>query len=148
MMARLTRQQREREIGMLHRGLIYNGVARRTRCQPLTTSRLHQREMQTGTTVDHPRPGQPWVTMEAQDRHIRLSHICDIFRSATHTARETRSVVRHTMRASTSRRHPRERNLRDHVLYKRAILVLVQFQFVISVGSCFSVTLVKHFRAL
>ena len=41
-----------------------------------------------------------------------LSHIRDRFRSATHTARETRSVVRHRMSA-TSRRRLHERDRRE-----------------------------------
>lgn len=39
----------------------------------------------TGTTKDHARPGQPYVTTLAHDHHILLMHLCNHFQTATQT---------------------------------------------------------------
>jgi hypothetical protein len=38
---------------------------------------------------DRPRPGQPRVTTDQQDRHIRLQQLRNRFKTAASTARET-----------------------------------------------------------
>ena len=49
---------------------------------------------------DRPRPGQPRVTTNQQDRHIRLQHLRNRFKTVASTARETPG--RHNPRISSA----------------------------------------------
>lgn len=124
-MPRLTTQERERAIGMLSAGISRSEVARRLGCHGSTVSRLCDRERETGTVADRPRPGQPRVTSNAQDRHIRLQHARDRFRAATQTAHETRGLWRPRVSANTVRRRLREQDMHSHVPYRGPILTRV-----------------------
>lgn len=121
-MPRLTTQERERAIGMLSAGLSCRHVANHLGCNVSTISRLQTRENATGSVADRPRSGRPRVTTEAQDRHIRLSHVRDRFRSAVDTARETRGVRQNRVSASTIRRRLRAADLHARVPYRGPIL--------------------------
>lgn len=85
-MARLTREERERALGMAEMGATQVQIARRFGCTPLTVSRLLQRFRQTGGTADRPRSGRPRVTTPMEDRHIRTIHLRNRFVTATSTA--------------------------------------------------------------
>lgn len=87
-MPRLTSVQRERAIGMLQARNRSDRVARHFGVHPSTISRLRTRLEATGSTADRPRPSQPRVTTPAADRHIRMLHLRDRFRTATRTAAE------------------------------------------------------------
>ncbi len=103
-MPRLTEAERQRAMGLLQAGLSCMEVGRRMHCHRTTISRLRQREAVTGSVADRQRPGRERVTTAAQDRHIRLQHIRDRFRSAVATARETRGHGNQHVSASTIRR--------------------------------------------
>ena len=62
------------------------------------------RGQQAGPTRDRPRPGQPRVTTPAQDRHIRLTHLCHPFQPASQTASETPGSHRNEISSRTDRR--------------------------------------------
>jgi hypothetical protein len=70
---------------------------------------------------DRPRPGQPRVTTDHQDRHIRLQHLHNRFKIAASTARETPG--RHNPRInSTVRRRLRENDLRARRPFRGPLL--------------------------
>lgn len=115
-------QQRERAIGMLRAGLNRGEVARRLRCHRSTISRLSTREHETGTVADRPRPGQPRVTTQAQDRYIALQHTRDRFRTATQTARETPGNRGPRVSPNTIRRRLHQRGMHAQIPYRGPIL--------------------------
>ena len=100
--------------GMLLAGMSQTRVVAHFLVNRATVQRLHNRYVQTGSTRDRPRPGQPRVTTQVQDRHIRVTHLRDRFRTATETAAET--VGRHRPRISyrTVQRRPREHGIRPY----------------------------------
>ena len=85
---RLSNEDRLVAISMIEGGLSVREVARRMRCSASTISRLVQRNQETGSVRDRPRPGRQRVTTPAQDRHIRLIHLRNRFQTAVATARE------------------------------------------------------------
>ena len=87
-MPRLCVMDRERTVGMLQAGSWVGDVARRFCVHPSTISRLRQRFHLTENTSDRPRIGQPPFTTPCDDRHIRVMHLRDRFRTATDTASE------------------------------------------------------------
>ena len=64
---RLSNKYRLFAIGMIEDGLSVREVARRMRCSASTISRLVQRNQETGSVRDRPRPGRQRVTTPAQD---------------------------------------------------------------------------------
>ncbi|MGH0151886.1 UNVERIFIED_CONTAM: hypothetical protein FKN15_020793 [Acipenser sinensis] len=66
---RLSNEDRLVAIGMIEGGLSVREVARRMRCSPATISRLVQRNQETSSVRDRPRPGRQRVTTPAQDRY-------------------------------------------------------------------------------
>jgi hypothetical protein len=55
---------------------------------------------------DRPRPGQPRVTTDHQDRHIRLQHLHNRFKTAASTARETPGRHNPPISSATVREKP------------------------------------------
>lgn len=86
-MPRLSKNDRERAIGMLQSGLYQTDVARRLGVHRTTIARLWSRFNTTGSTDDRPRLGQPRATTQRQDRYIRRLHLRERFQFATVTAR-------------------------------------------------------------
>ena len=86
-MPRLSKINRERAIGMLQSGLYQTDVARRLGVHRTTIARLWNGFNTTGSTDDHPRPGQRRATTPRQDRYIRRIHTREHFQFATITAR-------------------------------------------------------------
>lgn len=121
-MPRLTSEERQRALGMLQAGLSYRDVSRRMRCHHCTISRLRQRATATGSASDRPRPGRQRATDAAQDRHIRLQHLRDRFRTAVQTARVTPGRHNNRVSASTIRRRLHGSNLRACRPYRGSIL--------------------------
>ena len=72
---------RENAIGRLQAGQRQADVAHALNVSQSTISRLWQ----SGSTADAPRSGRPWATTPAQDRFIRLRHLCNRFLSAQST---------------------------------------------------------------
>ena len=87
-MARLTRAERERAVGMLQGRISMRQVAIRLNCNVSTISRLQLRLRATGTVLDRPRPGQPRVTTARQDVFIRQLHLRNRFTTANATGRQ------------------------------------------------------------
>ena len=73
-MQRLTFAQRNQALWLLAGGARQTEVARRFNVTALKISSLVTREKAAGTTVDHPRPGQPRVTSTATSL---TQQICD-----------------------------------------------------------------------
>ena len=118
----MTTQQRGRAIGMLSAGLSCRHVANRMGCHVSTISRLRTRENATHSVADRSRSGRKRVTTEAQDQHIRLTHVRDRFRSAVDTDRETRGVRQNKVSASTIRPRLRAADLHAREPYRGPIL--------------------------
>ena len=64
-MARLTDEERERILAMLQVSISSRVILQRFGCDHSTITRLRGRYQQTGTTMDHPRPG----TMSERSNH-------------------------------------------------------------------------------
>jgi hypothetical protein len=73
--------------------------------------------LRAGNVSDRPRPGQPRVTTDQQDRHIRLQHLRSRFKTAASTARETPGRHNPRIRSATVRRRLRENGLRARRLF-------------------------------
>ena len=119
-MVRLTAIQRERAIGMLQAGRSLTDVSVTFQVHKSTICRLWRRFRATDTTDDRPRAGRPRVTTPQQDRHIRLTHLRDRFRTATHTALETPGTHNNIICASnvTVRNRLWDANLRARRPYR------------------------------
>ena len=111
-MPRLSPGQRHYALGLVRAGLSYSEVARRMECAQSTIRRLIEREEETGSVNDRPRAWGQCVTTPEQDRHIRLVHLRDRFRTAAQTARETPGLNNNRVSESTVRRHLRANNMR------------------------------------
>ena len=121
-MPRLSNNDRNQALGMLRAGISTREVARLFNCHQSTVVRLRQRFQTTNNVSDRPRPGQPRVTTDQQDRHIRLQHLHNRFKTAASTARETQG--RHNPRISSAavRRRLRENGLRARRPFRRPLL--------------------------
>ena len=71
-MPRLSNNDRNQALGMLRAGISTREVTRLFNFHQSTVVRLRQRFQTTNNVSDRPRPGQPRVTTDQQDRHIRL----------------------------------------------------------------------------
>ena len=71
-MARLSADERNQALGMLHAGMSTRNVANNFNCNRSTIVCLRQRFLATNTVADRLRPGAPRVTTQAQDQMIRL----------------------------------------------------------------------------
>ena len=111
-MPRLSRDERSTAVGMLMGGMSQAAIARHFRCSRRTISRLIQRHRVSGSVADRRRSGRPRVTSQRQDRHIRVVHLRDRFRTAVQTARETPGTLSNRVSANTVRRRLREAGLR------------------------------------
>ena len=78
-MPRLNEQDRGIAIGMLQAGTTATAIARHFRCHVTTITRLRERHQQTGNVRDRQRSGRPRVTTPAQDRHIRVTQLPQVF---------------------------------------------------------------------
>ena len=87
-MPRLTDEQRNQAIGMLESQVTVSEVARRFNTSRPTIYKLQTRVQVTGTVRDTPRSGRPCVTNQAEDRHLRVVHLRNRFKTASSTARE------------------------------------------------------------
>ena len=88
-MPRLSREERLIALGMIQANRRYSEVACHFGCTRRTVSNLVERNAETGSVDDRPRPGRERVTPPEQDRYINLLHLRNRFRSASRTARET-----------------------------------------------------------
>ncbi len=113
-MPRLSREQCLRALGMLDADMNVSQVSRFFGCPRITIRNLVERYNQTGAVDDRPRAGRGRVTTPRQDRHIRLLHLRNRFRSASQTAQETPGI--HNPRISSSTVH---RRLHEHQLRAR-----------------------------
>jgi len=99
-MVTLSKETRERAIGMLQVGQTQRQFARHFGCSVKTIYYLWQRFNQIETTSDRLRSGRPGVTALREDRRIRLLHLRNRFVPATVTARNLkgRHISAQTMR--------------------------------------------------
>ena len=111
-MPRLSKNDRERAIGMLLGGLSQTDVARRLGVHRTTIARLWNRFTTTGSTDDRPRPGQRQAMTPRQDRYIRLIHTRERFQFATISAHNIPG--HHRVSAQTIRNRLRSVGLRAH----------------------------------
>ena len=88
MMPCLSREERERALGIFPANLGVRIIARRMNRHYTTISRLRGRFRATGRTADRPRTGQPRVTISRQDVFIRQQHLRDWFMPATVSSRQ------------------------------------------------------------
>ena len=82
-MARLTAEERERAIGMVHLGASYAYVERILNCTKVTTTRSTRRYRVTGRTADRPWSGRSRVTAANEDHHLRILHLHSRFLTVT-----------------------------------------------------------------
>ena len=106
---------------MLETGMGHNEVARRFGEHRNTIQNLWRRYQQQGNTRDRPRSGRPRVTSQAQDNHIRVTHLLNRFRSATLTARTIPGL--RVISARTVRNRLLEHNIRPRRPAIRPILL-------------------------
>lgn len=85
-MPRLSKENRERCVGMLQAGMSQNAVAATVGTSQKTISLLWRRFQTTGSTDDRPRSGRPRVTTPREDRQIRLLHLRNRFLTAVDSA--------------------------------------------------------------
>ena len=85
----LSKEERERAIGMLVAGRRPQDVARAFHVHQSTIYRLATRFRRTGSTADAPRPGRPSVLTARTQRHVTRSFRNDPFQSASVAARHT-----------------------------------------------------------
>ena len=113
-MPKLTSEQRAVAYGMIEAGRSCRDVARVFGVHHSTLSRNRIRYRETGRFVDRPRSGRPRVTIERQDRYIRLSHLRRRFHPASKTAAVTIGTHGRPISPDTV-----ERRLKDHGLTAR-----------------------------
>lgn len=121
-MPRLSRDQRHQALGLAQGGVAYHEIADRMGCCHATIRRLIERHRETGSVADRPRPGRERVTTPAQDRHVRLMHLRDRFRTAAATARETQGVHGRHISGSTVERRLRNGHLAARRPYRGNML--------------------------
>lgn len=85
-MPRLSKENRERCVGMLQADMSQNAVAATVRMSQKTISLLWRRFQTTGSTDDRPRSGRSRVTTPREDRQIRLLHLRNRFLTAVDSA--------------------------------------------------------------
>ena len=74
-MARLTRDNRLKAVGMHIGGMTAARIAQHLNVHRSTISRLITKHRLTDDVTDRPRPGRPRVTNAVQDRYIRIAHL-------------------------------------------------------------------------
>jgi transposase len=121
-MPRLSNNDRNQALGMLRAGISTREVARLFNCHQSTVVHLRQRLQTTNNVSDRPRPGQPRVTTDQQDRHIRLQHLRKRFKTAASTARETPGRHNPRISSATVRRRLRENGLRTRRPFRGPLL--------------------------
>ena len=87
-MPRLTSEQRSETIGILRANMTVSQVANHFNVSRICIWNLKTRFQTMGTVKDRPRSGQPRVTTVREDRHIRTTHLRDMFKSATETSQK------------------------------------------------------------
>ena len=125
-MPRLSREERLIALGMIQANRSYSEVARHFGCTRRTISNLVERNAETGSVDDRPRPGRERVTTPEQDRYINLLHLRNRFRSASRTARETPGRNNPRISSSTVRRRLRQRDLRCRRPVRGSILTPIR----------------------
>ena len=110
-MLQLTQCRRDQTVGMMVLKMDANKVAALFIAHRLTITHLNTRYYQFGRTRDRPRPRQPRVTPRAQDRHIRVMHLRDLFRLVSQTSAETLGRRRGHISCRTRRRRLREEGM-------------------------------------
>ena len=85
-MQQLLYDLRKSTIGMLNHKMSASTMARALNVNVSTISRLARRFDEFGTTANCPHARRSRVTTYAQDRYIRILHLCDHLRPATATA--------------------------------------------------------------
>jgi len=121
-MPRLSQGQRHHALGLAEGGVPITQIAQRMGCTRRTIQRLIERQQETGSVDDRPRPGRERVTTPGQDRHIRLMHLRDRFRTAAQTARETQGVNHRPVSSSTVERRLRSSGLTARRPYRGNLL--------------------------
>ena len=116
-MVRLSQEQRNEAVQMLLRGRSRAVIARNFQVSRSTITHLYQCLRQTGTTNDRPRSGRPRVTSRRQDRHMRLTHLRNRFRTAVETALVTPGTHNNRISPDTVRNRLREFGLRTRRPY-------------------------------
>ena len=86
-MPRLSRDERERAIGMFQAGLSARRLSRMLHCSHPTIINLRDKFHVIGTTSVRPRPGRPRVTTANEDRQIQLWYLKDRFLTSTTSVR-------------------------------------------------------------
>ncbi len=117
-MPRLRQNERQQAVTLLLQGAIQADVARRLVVNQCTIHRLWRRLRENGTTADRPRSGRPRVTTPADDRHIRLQHLRDRFRTADETALQTAGVHNPRISAKTVTNSLRKDGIKAYRPYK------------------------------
>ena len=120
-MPRLSQFKRQCAVGMLETGMVHNEVARRFGVQRNMIQYLWRRYQQQGNPRDRPRSGRPRVTSQAQDNHIRVTHLLNRFRAATLTARTIPGL--RVISARTVRNRLLEHNMRPRRPALRPVLL-------------------------
>ena len=120
-MPTLTRNQRERAIGMRNMGASQAHIARTFNCTPTTIFRLITRLGNTGSTKGRPRSGRPRVTTPPKDRYIRSIHLRNRFVTATSTAA---TALGHRIRRRTVSRSLHIAGIRAYPPFRGMVLIL------------------------
>ena len=121
-MPRLSNNDRNQALGMLRAGISTREVTRLFNFHQSTVVRLRQRFQTTNNVSDRPRPGQPRVTIDQQDHHIRLQHLRNRFKTAASAARETPGRHNPRISSATVRRRLRENGLRARRPFRGSLL--------------------------
>ena len=116
-MVRLSQLDRGRAIALILQGRSQRDVAQQFGVHESTILRLVQRLRATGRITDRPRSGRPRVTMQRQDRRVRLVHLRNRLRTATETAREVIGTRGRRVCPRTVRNRLRELDLRSRRPY-------------------------------
>ncbi|XP_052686921.1 uncharacterized protein LOC128166056 [Crassostrea angulata] len=121
-MPRLSKENRERCVGMLQVDMSQNAVAATVGTSQKTISLLHvlwRRFQTTRSTDDRPRSGRPRVTTPTEDRQIRLLHMRNRFLTVVDSAQ---NALRRRISSQTVRNRLKRCGLKARRPYKRTEL--------------------------
>ena len=138
-MPRLRQYDRERAAGMFQAGITHQVVADDYfNVSRIIISRLLIRLRQTSRTNDRPLNDRPRVTLQRQDRHLRLIHLRKPIITAENTVRRTPGLANVRILGQPVRRRLRESGLRARRPVVGTILKQRHSTGETSLGTCMS----------
>ena len=114
-MPRLSKENRERCVGMLQAGMSQNFVAATVGTSQKTISLLWRRFQTTESTDDRLRIGRPRVITPREDRHIRLLHLRNRFLTVVYSAQ---NALGRRISSQTVRNRLKRYGLKAHRPYR------------------------------